>query len=108
MAIFDSTAARTLLDPTFVQAYPSEYSPAARPNDADPFLTDRFGFFLAGQELARGFSVLNDPERASAADPEFVRALEQGMPPSAGLEVRVDQAAAFFADSRGEERSAGV
>ncbi len=108
MAIFDSTAARTLLDPTFVQAYPSEYSPAARPNDADPFLTDRFGFFLAGQELARGFSVLNDPERASSADPEFVRALEQGMPPSAGLEVRVDQAAAFFADSRVEERSAGV
>ncbi|HEY4215404.1 MAG TPA: amino acid--tRNA ligase-related protein [Steroidobacteraceae bacterium] len=108
MAIFDSTASHTLLDPTFVQAYPSEYSPAARPNDADPFLTDRFGFFLAGRELARGFSVLNDPERVSSADLEFVRALEQGMPPSAGLEVRVDQAASFFADSRGEERSAGA
>ena len=108
MAIFDSTAARTLLDPTFVQAYPSEYSPAARPNDADPFLTDRFGFFLAGQEIGRGFSVLNDPERAVSADPEFIRALERGMPPSAGLEVRVDEAAAFFADSRVEERSGGV
>ncbi len=61
-SLFEKTVEHTLLDPTFVYAYPLEVSPLSRANDADPFLTDRFEFFLAGRELANGFSELNDPE----------------------------------------------
>ena len=60
--LFEKTVEHTLLDPTFVYAYPLEVSPLSRANDADPFMTDRFEFFLAGRELANGFSELNDPE----------------------------------------------
>src|SRR4029077_15037671 len=103
MALFEKTAESALLDPTFVYAYPAEVSPLSRPNDADPFIADRFEFFLAGREIANGFSELNDPEeqaarfRAQAArkdqgdeeamfyDADYIRALEYGMPPAAGL-----------------------
>ncbi len=116
-AIFDKTAAHTLLDPTFVHAYPAEVSPLARANDSDAFLTDRFGFFLAGRELANGYSELNDAqdqaarlraqaalrekgdERAMFYDADFVQALEYGMPPTAGLEVGIDRVVMFFTDS---------
>ena len=64
--IFDHTVEHTLLDPTFIYAYPAEVSPLSRANDADPFLTDRFEFFMAGRELANGFSELNDPEDQAA------------------------------------------
>jgi lysyl-tRNA synthetase, class II len=115
--IFEKTAEHTLLDPTFVHAYPAEVSPLSRANDADPFLTDRFEFFLAGRELANGFSELNDPEdqaarfRAQVArkdrgdeeamfyDADYVRALEYGMPPTAGLGVGIDRVVMFFTDS---------
>ncbi len=115
--IFEKTAEHTLLDPTFVHAYPAEVSPLSRANDADPFLTDRFEFFLAGRELANGFSELNDPEdqaarfRAQVArkergdeeamfyDADYVRALEYGMPPTAGLGVGIDRLVMFFTDS---------
>jgi len=60
--LFEKTVEHTLLDPTFAYAYPLEVSPLSRTNDADPFITDRFEFFLAGRELANGFSELNDPE----------------------------------------------
>jgi lysyl-tRNA synthetase class 2 len=115
--IFEKTAEHTLLDATFVYAYPAEVSPLSRANDADPFLTDRFEFFLAGRELANGFSELNDPEdqaarfRAQVArkdsgdeeamhyDADYVRALEYGMPPTAGLGLGVDRLVMFFTDS---------
>ncbi len=115
--LFEKTAESALLDPTFVYAYPVEVSPLSRPNDADPFIADRFEFFLAGREIANGFSELNDPEeqaarfRAQAArkdqgdeeamfyDTDYVRALEYGMPPAAGLGVGIDRLVMFFADS---------
>jgi lysyl-tRNA synthetase class 2 len=117
MEIFDKTVEHTLLDPTFVHAYPAEVSPLSRANDADPFLTDRFEFFMSGRELANGFSELNDPEdqaarfRAQVAlkdsgdqeamfyDADYIRALEYGMPPTAGLGVGIDRLVMFFTDS---------
>ena len=115
--IFEKTAEHTLYDPTFVCAYPAEVSPLSRANDQDPFLTDRFELFIAGRELANGFSELNDPEdqaarfRAQVArkdrgdeeamfyDADYVRALEYGMPPTAGLGVGIDRLVMFFTDS---------
>ncbi|MDB6042231.1 MAG: lysyl-tRNA synthetase, class [Gammaproteobacteria bacterium] len=115
--IFEKTGEHTLLDPTFVYAYPAEVSPLSRANDADPFLTDRFEFFIAGREIANGFSELNDAEdqaarfRAQVArkdkgdeeamfyDADYVRALEYGMPPTAGLGVGIDRLVMFFTDS---------
>jgi lysyl-tRNA synthetase, class II len=117
IGLFEKTAESTLLEPTFVCAYPVEVSPLSRPNDADPFIADRFEFFLAGREIANGFSELNDPEeqavrfRAQAArkekgdeeamfyDADYVRALEYGMPPAAGLGVGIDRLVMFFTDS---------
>ena len=117
MTLFDKTVESTLLDPTFVYAYPTEVSPLSRCNDADPFIADRFEFYLAGREIANGFSELNDPEdqaarfRAQVArkdrgdeeamfyDADYVRALEFGMPPAAGLGVGIDRLVMFFTDS---------
>jgi lysyl-tRNA synthetase class 2 len=117
MELFEKTAESTLLDPTFVYAYPVEVSPLSRPNDADPFVADRFEFFLGGREIANGFSELNDPEdqaarfRAQVArkdkgdeeamfyDADYVRALEYGMPPTAGLGVGIDRLVMFFTDA---------
>jgi len=114
--IFESTAEHRLLQPTFVYAYPAEVSPLARRNDGDPFVTDRFEFFVGGRELANGFSELNDPDdqaarfreqaaRKSAGDQEamffdadYVRALEYGMPPAAGLGIGVDRVVMLFTD----------
>ena len=117
IALFEKTVESALLDPTFVDAYPAEVSPLSRRNDADAFIADRFEFFLAGREIANGFSELNDPEdqaarfRAQAArkdrgdkeamfyDADYVRALEYGMPPAAGLGVGIDRLVMFFTDS---------
>jgi lysyl-tRNA synthetase class 2 len=117
MEIFEHTAEQHLHDATFVCAYPAEVSPLSRSNDADPFVTDRFEFFLAGRELANGFSELNDPEeqavrfRAQVArkeagddeamfyDDDYIRALEYGMPPTAGLGVGIDRLVMFLTDS---------
>ena len=114
--IFEKTVEHTLMDPTFIHAYPTEVSPLSRANDQDPFLTDRFEFFLGGRELANGFSELNDPEdqaerfRAQVArkdvdeeamfyDSDYIRALEYGLPPTAGLGVGIDRLVMFFTDS---------
>jgi lysyl-tRNA synthetase class 2 len=115
--IFEKTGEHTLLDPTFVYAYPAEVSPLSRASDADPFLTDRFEFFVGGRELANGFSELNDAEDQAARfhaqvarkdagdeeamfyDADYVRALEYGMPPTAGLGVGIDRLAMFLTDS---------
>jgi lysyl-tRNA synthetase, class II len=116
VAIFDHTVEHTLLDPTFVHSYPAEVSPLSRLNDADPFLVDRFEFFIAGRELANGFSELNDPEDQAARfraqadlknsgdeeamfyDADYIRALEYGMPPTAGLGIGVDRLVMFLTD----------
>ncbi len=115
--IFEKSAEASLIDPTFVYAYPAEVSPLSRPNDADPFVTDRFEFFIGGREIANGFSELNDPEEQAARfraqverkdkgdeeamfyDADYVRALEYGMPPTAGLGVGIDRLVMFFTDS---------
>jgi len=117
IGIFEKTAEHTFIDPTFVYAYPAEVSPLSRANDADPFVTDRFEFFLAGRELANGFSELNDPEEQAARfraqverkdagdeeamfyDADYVRALEYAMPPTAGLGIGIDRLVMFFTDS---------
>ena len=105
------------MQPTFIHSYPTEVSPLSRPRDSDPFVTDRFEFFVDGRELANGFSELNDPEdqaerfraqvrRRSAGDAEamyfdadYVRALEYGMPPAAGLGVGIDRLVMLLTDS---------
>jgi lysyl-tRNA synthetase class 2 len=115
--LFEKFAEHEFMDPTFVYAYPTEVSPLSRMNDADPFLTDRFEFFLAGREIANGFSELNDAEDQAARfraqverkeagddeamyyDADYVRALEYGMPPTAGLGVGIDRLVMFFTDS---------
>ena len=115
--IFERTGEHTLVQPTFAYGYPAEVSPLSRRNDEDPFLTDRFEFFIGGRELANGFSELNDAEdqaqrfreqaeRKTAGDEEamyydadYVRALEYGMPPAAGLGVGIDRMVMFYTDS---------
>jgi Lysyl-tRNA synthetase (class II) len=114
--IFEATAESQLMRPTFITAYPAEVSPLARRNDDDPFVTDRFEFFIGGRELANGFSELNDAEdqaarfRAQVAqkdsgdqeamfyDEDYVRALEYGLPPTAGEGIGIDRLVMFFAE----------
>jgi lysyl-tRNA synthetase class 2 len=115
--IFEKTGEHTLLQPTFAYAYPAEVSPLSRRNDQDPFITDRWEFFIGGRELANGFSELNDAEdqaqrfkdqveRKDAGDEEamyydtdYVRALEYGMPPTAGLGLGVDRMVMLFTNA---------
>ncbi len=115
--IFEKTGEHTLVQPTFAYGYPAEVSPLSRCNDLDPFVTDRWEFFIAGRELANGFSELNDPEdqaqrfkdqleRKAAGDEEamyydadYVRALEYGMPPAAGLGLGVDRMVMLFTNA---------
>ena len=115
--IFEKTVEHQLKDPTFITAYPTEVSPLARRNDQDPSVTDRFEFFVGGRELANGFSELNDPEdqaerfrrqveekeagddEAMHFDADYVRALEHGMPPTAGEGIGIDRLVMLFTDS---------
>ena len=109
LALFEEVAEAKLVQPTYIVDYPVEVSPLARASDARPEITERFELFIAGRELANGFSELNDPEdqaarfneqaKAKAAgdeeamyyDADYVRALEYGMPPAAGCGVGVDR-----------------
>src|SRR6202171_4315821 len=115
--IFERTGEHTLVQPTFAYAYPAEVSPLSRRNDSDPFITDRWEFFVGGRELANGFSELNDAEdqaqrfkdqveRKDAGDEEamyyyadYVRALAYGMPPAAGLGLGVDRLVMLYTNS---------
>jgi lysyl-tRNA synthetase class 2 len=114
--IFEATVEEHLLDPTFITEYPTEVSPLARCNDENPFVTDRFEFFLGGREIANGFSELNDPEdqaerfrkqvqekaagddEAMHFDDDYIAALEYGMPPTAGEGIGIDRLVMFFTD----------
>lgn len=107
--IFEATVEEKLMDPTFITLYPTEVSPLSRRNDDDPSVTDRFELFVGGREIANGFSELNDAEdqaerfksqvadkdagdeEAMHYDADYVRALEYGMPPTAGEGIGIDR-----------------
>lgn len=115
--IFEKTVEPNLKQPTFITAYPTEVSPLARRNDQDPFVTDRFEFFIGGREIGNGFSELNDAEdqaerfqqqvaekaagddEAMFYDADYVTALEYGLPPTAGEGIGIDRLVMLFTDA---------
>jgi lysyl-tRNA synthetase class 2 len=117
LTLFENTTESLLFEPTFIVDYPAEVSPLARRSDASPEITERFELYIAGREIANGFSELNDPEdqaerflaqaRAKDAgdqeamhyDADYIRALEHGLPPTAGEGVGIDRLVMLFTDS---------
>ena len=117
LAFFEDSTEQRLIDPTFIVDYPAEVSPLARRSDTNPDVTDRFELYIAGREIANGFSELNDPEdqaarfeeqaKAKAAgdeesmyyDADYIRALEYGMPPTAGEGIGIDRLVMLFTNS---------
>ncbi|MFT5578272.1 MAG: lysyl-tRNA synthetase class 2 [Paraglaciecola psychrophila] len=115
--IFEKTVEHRLQQPTFITEYPTEVSPLARRNDDNPFVTDRFEFFVGGREIANGFSELNDAEdqaerfhaqvaekeagddEAMHFDADYIAALEYGLPPTAGQGIGIDRLVMLFSDS---------
>ena len=115
--LFDLYVEANLIQPTFVTEYPIEISPLSRRNDENPDITDRFELFICGNEIANGFSELNDPEdqadrfkqqvanleagddEAMHYDADYIRALEYGMPPAAGEGIGIDRLVMLFTDS---------
>ena len=117
LKLFEATTEEKLVDPTFIVAHPVDVSPLARANDEDPSVTDRFELFITGREIANGFSELNDPEDQAARfaaqakakeagdeeamyyDADYIRALEYGLPPTAGEGIGIDRLVMLFTDS---------
>ncbi len=117
MEIFEEVAEPKLIQPTFITAYPTEISPLSRKNDHDPEIVDRFEFFCAGREMANAFSELNDSvdqkerflaqvdakdkgdEEAHYMDEDYIRALEYGLPPTAGEGIGIDRLVMLLTDS---------
>lgn len=115
--IFEKTVEERLFEPTFITEYPTEVSPLARRNDDNPFVTDRFEFFVTGREIANGFSELNDAEdqaerfkaqvidkdagdlEAMHYDADYICALEYGLPPTAGEGIGIDRLVMLLTDS---------
>lgn len=117
LSLFDETTEHLLFKPTFIIDYPAEVSPLARRNDHNPDITDRFELYIAGREIANGFSELNDPEDQAARfleqakakeagdaeamhyDADYIRALEYGLPPTAGEGIGIDRLVMLLTDS---------
>jgi lysyl-tRNA synthetase class 2 len=117
LKLFEATTEAKLVQPTFIVAHPTDVSPLARANDADPAVTDRFELFITGREIANGFSELNDPEDQAARfaaqakakeagdeeamyyDADYIRALEYGLPPTAGEGIGIDRLVMLLTDS---------
>jgi len=117
LTLFEETTEQLLIQPTYIVDYPAIVSPLARRNDANPEITDRFELYITGREMANGFSELNDPEdqaarfeaqaRAKAAgdeeamyyDADYIRALEHGLPPTAGCGIGIDRLVMLFTNS---------
>jgi len=117
LKLFEATTEDKLVQPTFIVAHPTDVSPLARASDANPAVTDRFELFITGRELANGFSELNDPEDQAARfrgqveareagdeeamfyDADYVRAMEYGLPPTAGEGIGIDRLVMLLTDS---------
>lgn len=115
--IFEKTVEDKLIQPTFITHFPVEVSPLARRNSKNPEVTDRFELYISGREIANAFSELNDPEdqknrfllqlenkmkgdeEAGEYDYDYIRALEYGMPPTAGEGIGIDRLAMIFTNS---------
>jgi lysyl-tRNA synthetase class 2 len=117
LKLFEATTEDKLVQPTFIIAHPTDVSPLARANDANPAVTDRFELFITGREIANGFSELNDPEDQAARfrgqveareagdeeamfyDADYIRAMEYGLPPTAGEGIGIDRLVMLLTDS---------
>ena len=117
LKLFEATTEDKLVQPTFIVAHPVDVSPLARASEADPAVTDRFELFITGREIANGFSELNDPEDQAARflaqarakdagdaeamhyDADYIRALEYGLPPTAGEGIGIDRLVMLLTDS---------
>ena len=117
LALFENVAEEKLWEPTYIINYPIEVSPLARASDENPEITERYELFIAGREIANGFSELNDSEEQSKRfkaqvaakdsgddeamyyDSDFIRALEYGLPPTGGCGIGIDRLVMLVTDS---------